>query len=151
MLDFKDEPNPPPVYENDFVIWLEAQAEFLRTGRLDLLDRENLIDELTSMANRDRRELKSRLKVLIAHLLKCQFQADHKTHSWEHTVDEQRAQVKLIIEDSPSLHSAVRGNLETCYQHAVRQAARETGLPASAFPAHSPYSVEQLLDDDFLP
>ena len=99
MLDFKDESLPTPRYEDDFIVWLEAQAEFLRTGQLELLDRENLIDELTSMANRDRREMGSRLS----------------------------------------------------YPHALRQAVSETGLPASHFPPHCPYSVEQLLDDDFLP
>lgn len=149
MLDIEDDAIPS--YEDDFILWLESQAAFLRTGRLELLDRENLIDELLSMANRDRRELNRRLEVLIAHLLKCQFQPDHKTYSWENTVDEQRRQIKLIIEDSPSLRSAVQRNLAGCYQHALRQAIRQTGLPASAFPQQPPFSVEQLLDDDFLP
>ncbi|WP_228893524.1 DUF29 domain-containing protein [Pseudoduganella aquatica] len=151
MLDFKDEPNPSPVYEKDFVIWLKAQADFLRSGRLELLDSENLIDELTSMANRERRELNHRVEVLIVHLLKCQFQPDHKTHSWENTVDEQRRQVKSILEDSPSLRNVLSSKLESCYQHALRLAARETVLPAKAFPQHLPYTLEQLLDDDFLP
>lgn len=149
MLDFKDD--PVPAYEDDFILWLESQAAFLHADRAELLDRDNLFDELISMANRDRRELKSRLKVLLAHLLKCQFQADHKKHSWEHTVDEQRSQIRLILDDSPSLRSSMQNHLETCYQQAVRQAARETGMPAPSFPAHAPYSVEQLLDDGFLP
>ncbi|KQW96993.1 hypothetical protein ASC94_09300 [Massilia sp. Root418] len=149
MLDFKND--AVPAYEDDFILWLESQAAFLRAGRLESLDRENLVDELASMANRDRRKLNHRLEVLIAHLLKCQFQPDHKTHSWENTVYEQRQQIRLIIDDSPSLRSTLPEKLDARYPHALRQAARETRLPASHFPSGPPYSVEQLLDEDFLP
>ncbi|CAN7177062.1 DUF29 domain-containing protein [Pseudoduganella sp. LjRoot289] len=151
MLDFKDESLPTPRYEDDFIIWLEAQAEFLRTGKLELLDRENLIDELTSMANRDRRELGSRLDVLIAHLLKCAFQPERKTRSWESTVHEQRRQIQMIVDDSPSLRPKLQAKLDASYPHALRRAVDETGLSASHFPPHCPFSVEQVLDDDFLP
>jgi hypothetical protein len=149
MLDFKND--PVPAYGDDFIRWLESQAAFLRAGRLELLDSENLIDELISMANRDRRELNHRIELLIVHLLKCQFQPDHKSHSWEHTIYEQRSQIRLIIEDSPSLRNTLRERLEAHYPHALRQAARETRLPATQFPSRSPYTIEQLLDEDFLP
>lgn len=151
MLDFKDESPSTPRYEDDFIVWLEAQAEFLRAGQLELLDKENLIDEIKSMANRDRRELKNRLELLIAHLLKRQFQPEHKIRSWDSTIDEQRRQIELIIDDSPSLRPTVQAKMDSCYPHALRKAAGETGLPLSHFPPQLPYSVEQLLDDDFLP
>lgn len=151
MLDFKNETAALPAYEEDFVVWLDAQAELLRAGRLELLDRENLIDELTSMASRHRHEMQSRMGVVLAHLLKCQFQPDHKTRSWQATLLEQRHEIKLLMASSPSLRHVVTDKMAHCYQHARRMAATETGLPLAQFPQHSPYTVEQMLDEDFLP
>lgn len=151
MLDFKDEAAASPGYEEDFVVWLDAQAEFLRAGRLELLDRENLIDELTSMASRYRHEVQSRMRVVLTHLLKCQFQSDHKTRSWKAALLEQRHEIKLLVASSPSLRHVVTDKMEHCYQYARRIAATETGLPVAHFPQHSPYTVEQMLDEDFLP
>ena len=90
MLDLKDAASASPDHDEDFVGWLDAQAAVLRTGRLALLDRENLIDELTSMANRHRHKAQSRLEVVLTHLLKYQFQPDHRTRSWQATLLEQR-------------------------------------------------------------
>lgn len=151
MLDFKDETTAIPAYEADFAVWLDAQAELLRAGRLELLDRENLIDELTSMANHHRREVQSRMELVLTHLLKCQFQPDHKTRSWLATLLEQRHEIKHLMTSSPSLRHFVTGTFEHCYLHARRMAATETGLPIAQFPPHSPYSAEQMLDEDFLP
>lgn len=151
MLDFKDEATASPGYEEDFVVWLDAQAEFLRAGRLELLDRENLIDELTSMASRYRHEMQSRMEVVLTHLLKCQFQSDHKTRSWLSTLLEQRHEIERLMASSPSLRYVVTDKMAHCYQHARRMAATETGLPLAQFPLQSPYTVEQMLDEDFLP
>lgn len=151
MLDFKDEATASPGYEEDFVVWLDAQAEFLRAGRPELLDRENLIDELTSMASRYRREMQSRMEVVLTHLLKCQFQPDHKTRSWQATLLEQRHEIERLMASSPSLRHVVTDKMEHCYQYARRMAATETGLPIAQFPLQSPYTAEQMLDEDFLP
>jgi len=151
MLDFSDETQAAPAYEDDFVVWLDAQAGFLQDGRLELLDKDHLIDELTAMANRHRDKVQSRMEVLLAHLLKCQFQPDHKTRSWESTLLEQRHKIKRLIAHSPSLRHVVAEKMDYCYQYARRMAATETGLPLDHFPPHSPYSAEQMLDEDFLP
>lgn len=151
MLDLKDAASASPDHDEDFVGWLDAQAAVLRTGRLALLDRENLIDELTSMANRHRHKVQSRLEVVLTHLLKYQFQPDHRTRSWQATLLEQRHKIKRLIASSPSLRNVVNEKMDQCYQYARRMAATETGLPAAHFPPHSPYSAEQVLDEDFLP
>jgi hypothetical protein len=61
-------------YEQDFHQWIEHHLTLLRAGRLNEIDVEHLIEELEGMAGRDRNELVSQLKILIAHLLKWQFQ-----------------------------------------------------------------------------
>jgi len=134
-----------------FNTWLDAQAAFLRASRLELLDRENLIDELTSMASRYRHEMQSRMGVVLTHLLKCQFQPDNKTRNWLSTLLEQRHEIKLLMASSPSLRHVATDKMEHCYQHARRMAATETGLSLAQLPQQSPYTVEQMLDEDFLP
>ena len=41
--------------------------------------------------------------------------------------------------------------LASAYPRARRQAAKDTGLPLARFPETCPWSVEQLLDQDFWP
>jgi hypothetical protein len=55
-------------YDQDFHAWLQQQAALLKTGRLHELDVAHLVEEIESMGASERRELLSRLQVLILHL-----------------------------------------------------------------------------------
>jgi hypothetical protein len=68
-------------YDQDFNLWIEQTVALLKAGRFDELDVENLVDELESMSRRDRREILSRLDVLLMHLLKWQYQPNHRSAS----------------------------------------------------------------------
>ena len=138
-------------YETDTLIWLDTQIELLRARKFDLLDLDNLIDELDSMAKRDRHKVAHRLEILIMHLLKYQMPPDHISNSWRGTIYEQRRRLARKLADMPSLKNSLGAYILDCYPHAVARAAYETGLPRSAFPKSNPYSVEQLLDTEFLP
>ena len=69
-------PANAPAYEDDFVAWLEDQAQRARRGEIDALDLENIAEELEGMARSDRREIRNRLTVLLVHLLKCLVQTE---------------------------------------------------------------------------
>ena len=45
------------LYEQDLNLWLETAIAQLKTGDLQNLDIDNLIEELEGLAGRDRREL----------------------------------------------------------------------------------------------
>ena len=103
-MDTLDKPTyKGPTYEGDFVRWLEHQAELLRAGRVSELDLENLAEEVESIGRSDKREVYNRLTVLVAHLLKYQFQPAKRSRSWLSTIGEQRRRLRLVLEDSPSL------------------------------------------------
>jgi hypothetical protein len=53
--------------------------------------------------------------------------------------------------ESPSLRTYLGEILEEEYRLARRKAAAETGLPISTFPEECPFTIEQVLDRDFLP
>lgn len=121
--------------------------ETLKFGKLSEINTDILIDELESMAKRDKRELISHLIILLAHLLKWHF---HGT-SWNNTIIEQRMQIIEQLEMSPSLKAYLSEALEKAYPKAVQLAHKETKLSKNIFPTNCPYSLEQILDDDFYP
>jgi Domain of unknown function DUF29 len=92
------------LYERDFVAWCEDTAAKLRRRDIDNLDFENLIEEVESLGRSDRRELKNRLMVLFAHILKRMYvNSPENFNGWELTIIEQRRQIRDFLEESPSL------------------------------------------------
>ncbi|WP_167759786.1 DUF29 domain-containing protein [Massilia horti] len=140
-----------PGYDQDFDLWLRAQATLLRERKFDLLDFDNLAEEVEGMARAEHRELRNRLEVVLIHLLKLRFQPGHPSNNWLGTLGEQRSRLGLLIEDSPSMARHIAGYAEHAYRNAVKKAAQETGLPSSTFPATNPFTEAQLLDPDHIP
>jgi hypothetical protein len=149
----------PLEYESDFNGWLTQQIYLLKQGRTTEIDVKNLIEELESMAGRDRTELVSHFKILIAHLLKWQFQlsqlsdrwSEFKGDSWRETIIEQRSEIYDQLENSPSLKRYLSEAVAKSYPKAVALAVDETRLPVAIFPTVCPYTIEQLLDKQFYP
>ncbi|MBW4514637.1 MAG: DUF29 domain-containing protein [Timaviella obliquedivisa GSE-PSE-MK23-08B] len=137
------------LYEQDFFLWTQQMATALREGRFDQLDIENLAEEIESVGRSEKRELASRLRVLLIHLLKWQFQSERRSHSWQSTITEQRIQLELVLEDSPSLKGLVPDLLEGAYQQARVKAADETQLAIATFPEQCPYALVDVLRSDF--
>ena len=99
------------LYSTDFNLWIEQTITALKSGDIQTLDLENLIEEIEAMTRSDKREIFNRLKVLITHLLKCQYQPQKKTNSWIKTINEQRDQIELVLADSPSLRPYLTSKL----------------------------------------
>lgn len=135
------------LYIEDETAWLEAMAAIVRRRDLAVLDLDNLAEYLTDMALRDRREVKNRLVVLLAHLLKWEFQRKKRSRSWRTTVLHQRQELADLAG-----RGVLRAHAETVlpevYANAVELAASETGLPRASFPVVCPYTVEQLFAID---
>jgi hypothetical protein len=138
-------------YEADYAQWCAEQGALLREGRLTDLDRENLAEEIESLGRSDKREIESRLKVLLVHLLKLQFQSKQMKEGWKSTVVEQRRRIRKLVKESPSLRSYPMQVLAEEYEYARSDAAGETGLPARVFPENCPYDIDEILDLDFYP
>ena len=82
-------------YEKDIVAWANEQANFIRAGRFDLLDLENIAEEIEDVGKSEQRELASRMAVLLAHILKWKFQPQKRSMSWMLTIKKQRRQNKI--------------------------------------------------------
>lgn len=138
-------------HDEDFYGWAVNTALLLREGRMSEIDIDSLIEEMDDMASSEKRQLVNRLSVLIAHLLKWQFQPAMRGHSWIYTIKEQRLQAKDIYIDNPSLKNKLSEILVRAYSSAIYKAARDTGFEVKIFPKVCPYTFEQIMDEDFYP
>ena len=138
-------------YTADFYLWIEQTAQLLRSQRWQEVDVEYLIEEVEGIGKSERRAIASQLIRLLLHLLKWQYQPQRRSDSWLDSITDSRTQIELAIEDSPSLKSYPTEQLEESYQRARRQAANQTGMLISVFPEECPYSLELVLDEDWLP
>lgn len=139
------------LYESDFYVWTQEQARLLRERRWDDLDLENLIDEVESVGRSDKREIESRLAILIAHLLKWKFQPGGRGNSWRNTISEQRRRLAMIVDDSPSLGSYLKKEAIESYRAARLKAADQTGIAFGLLPEECPFTPEQVMDGKFFP
>lgn len=139
------------LYDADFYAWTQRQAYLLRQRDLDNLDIENLAEEIESLGKQDQRELVSHLKILIAHLLKWEFQPTHRSRSWVFTIREQREEIEDLLERSPSLKPYLSEAIEKAYKRAITLAAKETGMRLREFPSEVNYTWEAIENSDFLP
>lgn len=139
------------LYERDFYAWANEQAALLRAGRLSAADVEHIATEIESMGKTEKRELVSRLTVLLQHLLKWRFQPERRSASWEATIHIQRRDIADHLADNPSLRATIGDAVAAAYDRAIYAAAAETGLPRSTFPSECPWPYDQATDGDFWP
>ena len=135
------------LYLADETAWLEAMAELIASGNRADLDYANLREYLTDMANRDRREVNSRLVQLLMHILKWEFQPDHRSGSWQNSIFDQQYELNQLV-GRGVLRNHAEDVLAEEYPTAVKRAAAQTGLPTARFPQQCTYSLDELLAFD---
>jgi len=140
---------PKSLYDRDFYLWIQATAQQLKEGKFNEIDIPNLIEEIESMGRSEKRELKSRLIVLLMHLLKWQYQPEKRSESWRSTISEQRICIEGLLEDSPSLQPLISEVFDDCYQKARLKASEETGIKLNFLPKESPFTLEETLKVSF--
>ncbi|MCC6070266.1 DUF29 domain-containing protein [Massilia sp. GCM10020059] len=139
------------LYDGDVVAWALEQAALLRGGMLERIDALNIAEEIEAVARSEQRELASRFGVLVCHLLKWQFQPARRSQSWQRTIRDQRAAIARRLAKMPSLQPLLDDEewLADAFNDAVHLASEQTGI--LEFPDSCPWTVEQILDTDFLP
>lgn len=139
------------LYDTDFYAWATRQVALLRAGDLAAADIDHIAEEIESMGRSEKRELVSRLTVVLLHLLKWRFQPELRGNSWRLTIANTRDQLADHMADNPSLKARLPEAMASAYRYARRGAAAESGLSEATFPAECPWSFEQAVDPDFWP
>ena len=139
------------LYEQDLYAWSEAQAELLRRRRFGELDLEHVIEEIEDVGGSLYREVRSRIRTIIEHLLKLEHAAAAEPRAgWERTIRRERAD---LAEDlTPSLRPRIERGLARFYDTARTEAAaalRAHGEPAAAdaLPPTLPNTLDQIAGD----
>lgn len=138
------------LYDKDFYAWGKDQLSLLQSKDFESLDLSNVIQEFESVVRREKNELKSKLALLMTHLLKWKFQPDFRSRSWENTISFCRDDLHELLKDSPSLKNEIDKCWDDVYKRSKKEAKKETGL-FREFPDECPFSKEQLLEENWMP
>lgn len=144
-------PSTKPLYETDFYAWTQRQAQLMLQGQWHQVDITNVVEEIESLGRQQRQELRNRLAVLLAYLLKWEYQPEKRSRSWLATIRIQRLDIADLLNDNPSLQPYLAEALQRAYPKAVQLAVRETNLAKGQFPEISPYDWSQTLASTFYP
>ena len=93
------------------------------------------------MGRTEKRELISRLSVLLLHLLKWRYLPEKQSPSWEASIQVQRNRLADHLDDNPSLKPLLPKALASGYRDAALEAVAETGLAGSSFPEVCPWTI----------
>ena len=136
-------------YESDLYEWTKEQADALRRRAPNALDWDNLAEEIETLGHSNLDQIEARLENLILHLLKWTYQPELRCGSWRGSIFEARRRIARLIKKNPSLATYPGEYLPEAYPAAREKALLETGL--YRLPEVCPWSIEQILADDFLP
>jgi hypothetical protein len=114
-------------------------------------DTLNIAEEIESMGRSEKRELTSRLRILLTHLLQWEHQPQRRGTSWDRTIRNTRTDIADLLADNPSLKPVSVEAMATAYTRAHDDAAAETRLSLKRFPAQCPWTFDQLMDQSFWP
>lgn len=147
------------LYERDFAAWTRQQVAALRRLALSRpnapLDLEHLIEEVAGLGRSERNTVRSHVRTIIEHCLKLQHaRATDPRRGWMSTIG--RARTGLEDQLSPSLRRDLRTNLQRIYGQARRNVARDLARfdefdAASQIPEACPFTLRQVLDEDWYP
>jgi hypothetical protein len=134
------------LYDLDYAQWAETIAQKLEEKRfteLGELDLSNLVEEIRDLSKRERDRLLSSIRLILHHLLKWDHQPQKRSRSWQITIERERKNLEMYLEDSPSLKRYLSDeSVDKMYRTARLDAIKETKLE---MPNDCPYSISDVL------
>jgi hypothetical protein len=140
------------LYESDFLLWTQDTVAKLKAKDFDHLDLENLIEEIESLGKSDKKEIKSRLTTLLAHLLKRIYvNMPDCFNGWENTIVEQRTEIEYALTDSPSLKALWSDTFDIAFRNALRNVKKEYAKKGYQIPDTWQFGrdIDTMLNIDF--
>jgi hypothetical protein len=137
------------LYEKDILLWVEDTVSKLKKHDFENLDIKNLIEEVESLGISQKKELISRLMVLLEHLLKRLYvDSLYDYNGWERTIRNQRAEIDLLISQVPSLQSRWEISFNDAWKRALLKVKKE--YQKVSFPEECPFeqTIETILNED---
>ena len=146
---------PSELYERDYYTWIQEQVRALRERRVEDLYWPNLAEEIEDLGKSERRALKSRIAKLLEHLLKMAYASDRvwqsNSRGWELSLENAREAAGELVEENPGLRPFLNEIFASAYRTARRDALRALRMPNSAIPETPSWTLEQVIDNRFVP
>ncbi|MBR8826477.1 MAG: DUF29 domain-containing protein [Gomphosphaeria aponina SAG 52.96 = DSM 107014] len=142
------------LYDTDYNLWVIETVKQLENQDFNSLDLENLIEEVSDLSRREKRRLESLLTQLFEHLLKLKYwesEKDYNRNHWKREIQNFRLQINKDLKASPSLKNHMRNILNECYRDGKKLAALASSIPLHTFPENPIATIEQVLDENWLP
>lgn len=133
-------------YDSDLYSWAVEQSALLRAGRISEADAHNIAEEIDDVGNEQYDKLESALRVILLHLLKWDHQPERRSRGWALSIKVQRKHVLKVLRKNPGLKPLQKEAVTDAYDIARTEAAGETELKESAFPASCPYSWTDIME-----
>ncbi len=139
------------LYQSDYLAWYEKTLEQLKNNQLNELDLESLSEVLENLVRDAKRSGESYLRQIMIHLLLIEY--------WQSESINRRHWAAEIVNFRSELETDMTTNLrkhlelikENVYQKALKYVIKKTELNQTIFPHQCPYTLEELLDEDWFP
>ncbi|MCA2643065.1 MULTISPECIES: DUF29 domain-containing protein [unclassified Microcystis] len=144
-------PDLKTLYEIDDSLWLEETIELLKAKKFDALDLDNLIEELEDLGNEKKFRVASFLQQIIRHALLLQFWISEREYNqahWQAEIISFQYQLKRYL--TTNLRQYLEQEFEQIYFESLRYVRQKNDNKVN-FPDTCPYSLEELLDPNWLP
>jgi hypothetical protein len=145
---------PISLYEADYQLWLDQTIAQLKACNFSDLDLENLVEEIESLGRSEKQAIASYLMRLCEHLLKIKYWESEREmclRGWKREVINFRLQIQEGLETSPSLKSFLQDSFAKQYKNGRKLFLNASDLNASLVPQEPEFTLEQALDEDWLP
>ncbi|MCU0566790.1 MAG: DUF29 domain-containing protein [Oculatellaceae cyanobacterium Prado106] len=142
------------LYDTDYQLWLDQTVAQLKAQAFREIDVENLIEEIESLGRSEKHAIASYLMRLCEHLLKIEYWESERGNcfrGWDLEVVNFRLQIQELLEASPSLNSFLQDNFSKQYKNARKLFLKASQLNATLIPEDPGFTLEQALDEDWLP
>lgn len=141
-------------YDTDVFAWANEQVALLRAGRLSELDGEHIAAEIEEIGKGEMKALRSAIRYVLELLIKMRFSpATDLRGAWKVSIAKQRVAIADLLDDSPSL----RSQMEDLFAHSWKNARKFAILGMEKYgkfpdpPDENPFTLGQVLDEDFYP
>ena len=145
----------PELYEHDYYAWIREQVRALREHRVEEVDWENVAEEIDDLGKTVRWSVESHLETLVEHLLKLAYAREtvrtRNARLWEGTIRLARYKIHKKLAQNPSLRSILAELFADAYGAGRIKASARMRLLENCMPATPPWTLEQALDDSFVP
>jgi Domain of unknown function DUF29 len=103
----------------------------------------------------EQRGVSSHLAAVVGHLLKLKYARgifrEYNAGGWRVSVRSARRQIRKLLDESLSLRPQIAEMLVDAYEDGCIEAMREPRPTEEILPKTSPWTVEEVMDDGFMP